>query len=377
MKWSELTLKERKQIYDAVRAENPNANYFDIKAQFDSIPEYEDGKDGESNYKTHTPEENSWVARRTVELGLEGKPVSQDSLYTIVDRARVQNKPGTHDPKWYEPRPGTKEQAQQVLSGLNKTVGTAATAASLLTMGGWNLLRFLNAGKGTPYRLWAAKNASAGAKAGAAADVMQFAEDPTIDNALEVGLSLYPLGAEGYINPGTKVTGLLESTADIKDLVPAYEDGGKKVVPPKELGHLADQLAADANNRYLTYLLDEGNIMGPGELRSKGINVKPDMQAYLLDPSESKSHMLHLKRALINEGKIHDWSSKVDQNTIENFLFDPRNTGVVNNANKLQYNMYRNKSRFVDRMNNLTPMEFISPLLLPVSGYQLNKQKDE
>lgn len=43
MKWSDLTLKERKQIYDAVRAENPNASYFDIKSQFDSIPEYEDG----------------------------------------------------------------------------------------------------------------------------------------------------------------------------------------------------------------------------------------------------------------------------------------------------------------------------------------------
>lgn len=43
MKWSELTLKERKQIYDTVRAENPNASYFDIKSQFDSIPEYEDG----------------------------------------------------------------------------------------------------------------------------------------------------------------------------------------------------------------------------------------------------------------------------------------------------------------------------------------------
>lgn len=141
-----------------------------------------------------------------------------------------------------------------------------------------------------------------------------------------------------------------------------------------ELGHLADQLAADANNRYLTYLLDEGNIMGPGELRSKGINVNPNMQAYLLDPSESKSHMLHLKRALINENKIHDWSSKVDQNTIENFLFDPRNTGVVNNANKLQYNMYRNKSRFVDRMNNLTPMEVIAPTLLPFAGYELNKE---
>ena len=98
------------------------------------------------------------------------------------------------------------------------------------------------------------------------------------------------------------------------------------------------------------------------------------MQSYLLDPSESKSHMLHLKRALVNEGKIHDWSSKVNQNTIEDFLFDPRNTGVVNKANKLQYNMYRNKSRFVDRINNLTPMEFITPLLLPVAGYETNKE---
>lgn len=44
MKWSDLTLKERKQIYDTVRAENPNASYFDIKSQFDSIPGYEDGK---------------------------------------------------------------------------------------------------------------------------------------------------------------------------------------------------------------------------------------------------------------------------------------------------------------------------------------------
>lgn len=141
-----------------------------------------------------------------------------------------------------------------------------------------------------------------------------------------------------------------------------------------ELGHLADQLAADANNRYLNYLLDEGNIMGPGELRNKGIQINPSMQAYLLDPSESKSHMLHLKRALINEGKINDWSSKINQNTIEDFLFDPRNTSVVNNANKLQYNMYRNKSRFVDRMNNLTPMEFIAPALLPFTGYELNKE---
>jgi hypothetical protein len=44
MKWKDLSLKERKQIYDSVRANNPDATYFDIKEQFDSIPEYEDGK---------------------------------------------------------------------------------------------------------------------------------------------------------------------------------------------------------------------------------------------------------------------------------------------------------------------------------------------
>lgn len=46
MKWSELTWKERKQIYDTVRADNPNASYLDIKQQFDNIPEYENGKEG-------------------------------------------------------------------------------------------------------------------------------------------------------------------------------------------------------------------------------------------------------------------------------------------------------------------------------------------
>lgn len=43
MKWKDLSLKERKQIYDNVRVNNPGATYFDIKEQFDSIPAYEDG----------------------------------------------------------------------------------------------------------------------------------------------------------------------------------------------------------------------------------------------------------------------------------------------------------------------------------------------
>lgn len=222
MKWKDLSLKERKQIYDSVRVNNPDATYLDIKQQFDSIPAYEDGKNSKSD--------QAWKINETVRLGMEGKSVSQDSLQHIIDRSRMQNKPRPYDPKV-----GAIEQGKQVLSGLNKTVGTAATGASLLTMGGWNLLRTLGLGKGTPYRLWASKNALTGAKAGLAADVAQFVEDPNIDNGLQTALDLFPLGPKGYMNPKTQITGLLESVGDVKDLVPAYEDGKGKTINKEDL----------------------------------------------------------------------------------------------------------------------------------------------
>ena len=190
--------------------------------QFDSIPTYEDGKNSESD--------QAWKINETVRLGMEGKPVPQDSLQHIIDRARMQNKPRS-----YDSTVGAIEQGKQVLSGLNKTVGTAATGASLLTMGGWNLLRTLGLGKGTPYRLWASKNALTGAKAGLAADAAQFVEDPNIDNGLQTAISLFPLGPKGYIDPKTQITGLLESVGDVKDLVPAYEDGKGKTINKEDL----------------------------------------------------------------------------------------------------------------------------------------------
>ena len=58
MKWSELTWKERKQIYDTVRADNPNASYLDIKQQFDNIPEYENGEEHEVAASYSLPEIN-------------------------------------------------------------------------------------------------------------------------------------------------------------------------------------------------------------------------------------------------------------------------------------------------------------------------------
>lgn len=56
MKWKDLSLKERKQIYDSVRVNNPDATYLDIKQQFDSIPAYADGK-GKTINKADLPPE--------------------------------------------------------------------------------------------------------------------------------------------------------------------------------------------------------------------------------------------------------------------------------------------------------------------------------
>lgn len=48
MKWNDLTLKERKRIYDSVKSNNPNITYLELKEQFDNIPAYEDGKESEN-----------------------------------------------------------------------------------------------------------------------------------------------------------------------------------------------------------------------------------------------------------------------------------------------------------------------------------------
>lgn len=595
MKWSDLTLKERKQIYDAVRAENPNASYFDIKSQFDSIPEYEDGKNrsrwlsdkayrdsistlqNSQRFKISKEFKSPTLEELRDDSSVGGNIGNSDGLFTVLDGLEaLKTTPSI-----------TSEQIENATdSQYNSRINRLEPLKQYAKVG--SIIGQMALGGGAIVARNAGNAALSSVLQGASAlwdgvEAIQAVNDGDFKSVIQ---NVVPVGAAGVASlkyaPKFKYTNnlvidaaenigpiwdfsvnpIIESTKDGK--APAYEDGGKKIVPPRELGltpgtseyykrqqqisgkaelvqpeayvtpvgyvkdaittaeelekgnygnaaisvlmnaipwgvgkslkkikskvsntlntpieihssmvdeypsiledailpdkktyelvkgidtaygtdyldaykriaardmtnrgkyikyaelsgnknakisrvrdvqdygpvvddyvitidplqylpgtanhelgHLADQLASDANNRYLTYLLDEGNIMGPGELRSKGINIGSDMQSYLLDPSESKSHMLHLKRALVNEGKIHDWSSKVNQNTIEDFLFDPRNTGVVNNANKLQYNMYRNKSRFVDRINNLTPMEFITPLLLPVAGYETNKE---
>lgn len=384
MKWSDLTLKERKQIYDAVRAENPNASYFDIKSQFDSIPGYEDG-----GKKIVPPKE----------LGLTpGTPEYYKRQQQISGKAELVQ------PEAYITPAGYIKDAITTAEELEKGNYGNAAVSTLMNAIPWGVGKGLRKIKSrvsntlnTPIEIHSSmvdeypsilaekarsKTSKNKKKVKEESDYdPEFSEvirrdrnikkyekeiNKTIEDAVLPDKKTYELvkgidtaygtdyldaykriAARDMTNrgkyikyaelPGNK-NAKISRVRDVQDYGPVVDDYVITIDPLQylpgtanhELGHLADQLASDANNRYLTYLLDEG--------------------------------------------KIHDWSSKVNQNTIEDFLFDPRNTGVVNNANKLQYNMYRNKSRFVDRINNLTPMEFITPLLLPVAGYEINKE---
>lgn len=266
MKWKDLSLKERKQIYDSVRVNNPDATYFDIKEQFDSIPTYEDGK-GKTINKADLPPE-----------------------YRI----------GT--PEYFE--------RQRKISGAVNTVQPEAYI--------------------TP--------------AGYIKDAVNFIEDlgkvdqPTIE---DMTISLNP---DYY----------LEGTAN------------------HEISHLADALvnkahSADATNNYMEYLLDRDNIMSYNEIRQSLMDVNPNTYRYLTTPSENKAHMIQLKRGMQKEGLINNWTDPITQDKIEEYLsYRSKYANRVNPVLRTLYDIRPDKQGFINRMNNLTPIEWAVPLGLPV-----------
>lgn len=94
-------------------------------------------------------------------------------------------------------------------------------------------------------------------------------------------------------------------------------------------------------------------------------------RSYLLNPTEAKSHMLTLKRSLKDFGKITNWSTPVDENMILEYMRNPTSNKMVKN----QYDLYRNKNEYIDRLNKLIPMEILMPLGgAGFVGHELNKE---
>lgn len=98
-------------------------------------------------------------------------------------------------------------------------------------------------------------------------------------------------------------------------------------------------------NTYLNYLANSNNTLGLFDAAGN--------RSYLLNPTEAKSHMLTLKRSLKDSGKITNWSTPVDENMILEYMRNPTSNKMVKN----QYDLYRNKNEYIDRLNKLIPWE--------------------
>ncbi len=252
MKWKDLSLKERKQIYDSVRVNNPGATYFDIKEQFDSIPAYEDGG------KSIVDEVNKSNANFVQRL----KSPTRQTIPNWEDQYRV--------------LPWEKSVSTHKLSVWDNANGGGTIVPDVQEVNG-KLIDFTR----PPYNNRAA-----------------------VENALKTG---------DYVDL-PKFEDALWYTENYKRYYRRFEDGGKnKNVPelPKELG-----LTPGTPE----YLERQKRISGSANVVQPKAYITPKMV-------------------------------------------------------KNQYDLYRNKNEYIDRLNKLIPMEILMPLGgAGFVGHELNKE---
>lgn len=400
MKWKDLSLKERKQIYDSVRVNNPGATYFDIKQQFDSIPAYQDGKGKTINkadlppeYRTGTPEyferqrkisgavnavqpeayitpagyikdavnfiedlgkgDHAGAAMDAV-LNLipwgVGKGIKKlkSKVERIVEGTETEEDKDRNSKKYQQEISRTIEQAifpdertRELVENVDKTYGTNYKRA-------YSNIAYKDMTKRGSYVKWGNTDKDG---------YGQINIKNIKDNVLPTDINDYNIILDNNIYmPGTA---------------------------NHELGHVADGLAGSRKiqdfdsgkeyitNTYLNYLANSNNTYSSAELRKMGLFDAAGSRSYLLNPTEAKSHMLTLKRSLKDSGKITNWSTPVDENMILEYMRNPTSNKMVKN----QYDLYRNKNEYIDRLNKLIPMEILMPLGgAGFVGHELNKE---
>lgn len=384
MKWKDLSLKERKQIYDSVRANNPDATYFDIKEQFDSIPTYEDGKGKTINkadlppeYRTGTPE--------------------------YFERQRkISGAVNAVQPEAYITPAGYIKDAVNFIEDLGKGDYAGAAIDAALNLIPWGVGKTIKkikkkvgrAIEGTdaytaesyaePFTPTITKKKK-GKKVKTEADYDQeFAEvKRKYNNMQEYDKELSKITNDLFMPTDGSVETLEKvdkAYGTNKVDQPTIEDMTISLNPDyylegtanHEISHLADALVnrvhnADATNNYMEYLLDRDNIMSYNEIRQSLMDVNPNTYRYLTTPSENKAHMIQLKRGMQKEGLINNWTDPITQDKIEEYLsYRSKYANRVNPVLRTLYDIRPDKQGFVNRMNNLTPIEWAVPLGLPI-----------
>lgn len=378
MKWKDLSLKERKQIYDSVRVNNPGATYFDIKQQFDSIPAYQDGKGKTINkadlppeYRTGTPE--------------------------YFERQRkISGAVNTVQPEAYITPAGYIKDAVNFIEDLGKGDYAGAAIDAVLNLIPWGVGKGIKKLKSKVGRIVEGTEID-----GADERTRELVEnvDKTYGTNYKraySNIAYKDMTKRGsYVKWGnTDKDGYGQiNIKNIKDNVLPTDINDYNIVLDNniympgtanhELGHVADGLAGSRKiqdfdsgkeyitNTYLNYLANSNNTYSSAELRKMGLFDAAGSRSYLLNPTEAKSHMLTLKRSLKDSGKITNWSTPVDENMILEYMRNPTSNKMVKN----QYDLYRNKNEYIDRLNKLIPMEILMPLGgAGFVGHELNKE---
>ena len=384
MKWKDLSLKERKQIYDSVRVNNPDATYLDIKQQFDSIPAYQDGKGKTINkadlppeYRTGTPE--------------------------YFERQRkISGAVNTVQPEAYITPAGYIKDAVNFIEDLGKGDYAGAAIDAALNLIPWGVGKGIKKLKskvgrivegteidGASVHSFAPTQTKKKTKKKTEEDYdSEFSEVLRKDRNSKKYQQEISRTIEQAIFPDERTRELVEKDnilpTDINDYSVILDNN---IYMPgtanHELGHVADGLAGSRKiqdfdsgkeyitNTYLNYLANSNNTYSSAELRKMGLFDAAGSRSYLLNPTEAKSHMLTLKRSLKDSGKITNWSTPVDENMILEYMRNPTSNKMVKN----QYDLYRNKNEYIDRLNKLIPMEILMPLGgAGFVGHELNKE---
>lgn len=375
MKWKDLSLKERKQIYDSVRVNNPGATYFDIKEQFDSIPAYQNGKGKTINkadlppeYRTGTPE--------------------------YFERQRkISGAVNTVQPEAYITPAGYIKDAVNFIEDLGKGDYAGAAMDAVLNLIPWGVGKGIKKLKSRVGRMVEGTEIDG-------ASVHSFAPTQTKkktkkkkDRNSKKYQQEISRTIEQAIFPDERTRELVENVdktygtnykraysniaykdmtkrgsyvkwgdtdkdgygqiniKNIKDNILPTDINDYSVILDNniympgtanhELGHVADGLAGSRKiqdfdsgkeyitNTYLNYLANSNNTYSSAELRKMGLFDAAGSRSYLLNPTEAKSHMLTLKRSLKDSGKITNWSTPVDENMILEYMRNPTSNKMV------------------------------------------------
>lgn len=346
MKWKDLSLKERKQIYDSVRANNPDATYFDIKEQFDSIPTYEDGKGKTINkadlppeYRTGTPE--------------------------YFERQRkISGAVNAVQPEAYITPAGYIKDAVNFIEDLGKGDYAGAAIDAALNLIPWGVGKTIKkikkkvgrAIEGTdaytaesyaePFTPTITKKKK-GKKVKTEADYDQeFAEVKRKYNNMQE-----------YDKELSKITNDLFMPTDgsvetLEKVDKAYGTNYKKAASAIAFQDMANR------GKYVKHQQMYDSAGNPIYGRTTGKVDQPTIEDMTISL---------IKRGMQKEGLINNWTDPITQDKIEEYLsYRSKYVNRVNPVLRTLYDIRPDKQGFINRMNNLTPIEWAVPLGLPM-----------